>query len=36
VQLQDKKAAEKANEIVETKPTKKTKIKIKVEDGAID
>jgi len=36
VQLQDKKAAEKANEIVETKPTKKTKIKVKVEDGAID
>ena len=36
VQLQDKKAAEKANEIVETKPVKKTKIKVKVEDGAID
>lgn len=37
VQLQDKKAAEKANEIVEQKPTvKKTKIKVKVEDGAID
>ena len=36
VQLQDKKAAEKANEIVETKPIKKTKIKVKVEDGAID
>jgi ATP-dependent protease ClpP protease subunit len=36
VQLQDKKAAEKANEIVETKPAKKTKIKVKVEDGAID
>jgi len=36
VQLQDKKAAEKANEIVEPKPTKKTKIKVKVEDGAID
>jgi ATP-dependent protease ClpP protease subunit len=36
VQLQDKKAAEKANEIAEPKPTKKTKIKVKVEDGAID
>ena len=37
VQLQDKKAAEKANEIVEPKPAvKKTKIKVKVEDGAID
>jgi len=36
VQLQDKKAAEKANEIVEPKSTKKTKIKVKVEDGAID
>jgi len=38
VQLQDKKVAEKANEIVETKPkpAKKTKIKVKVEDGAID
>jgi ATP-dependent protease ClpP protease subunit len=36
VQLQDKKAAEKANEIVEPKPVKKTKIKVKVEDGAID
>jgi ATP-dependent protease ClpP protease subunit len=36
VQLQDKKAAEKANEIVETKPTKKTKIKVKTEDGQID
>jgi len=36
VQLQDKKAAEKANEIVEPKPIKKTKIKVKVEDGAID
>lgn len=37
VQLQDKKAAEKANEVVEPKPAvKKTKIKVKVEDGAID
>lgn len=37
VQLQDKKAAEKANEIVDQpKPAKKTKIKVKVEDGAID
>jgi ATP-dependent protease ClpP protease subunit len=36
VQLQDKKAAEKANEIVEPKPVKKTKVKVKVEDGAID
>ena len=37
VQLQDKKAAEKANEITEPKPAiKKTKIKVKVEDGAID
>lgn len=37
VQLQDKKAAEKANEIAEPKPAaKKAKIKVKVEDGAID
>lgn len=37
VQLQDKKAAEKENEIVEPKPAvKKAKIKVKVEDGAID
>jgi hypothetical protein len=38
VQLQDKKAAEKANEIVDQpKPAaKKAKVKVKVEDGAID
>ena len=38
VQLQDKKAAEKKNEIVDqSKPaTKKGKVKVKVEDGDID
>jgi hypothetical protein len=38
VQLQDKKAAEKQNEIVDQpKPAaKKGKVKVKVEDGAID
>jgi ATP-dependent protease ClpP protease subunit len=37
VEMQDKKLAEKKNEIVDQKPAvKKAKIKVKVEDGAID